>query len=376
MINTRLYNEAEHERLKLATVLDGISDGVLAFDLQDRLMFSNRAAEQMLGMTLPQIPGVPLDTLLTDSPLREFLIQAEEVGAGGEVGPRTADIELPLQNRTLSVTVTPLANTGRVVLMRDVSYFREMERLRLELLSSLSHDLKNPLTAINVTAALIERSGVLNARQHEYVERLRSTAQRAVAMITELLDMARLESGARLPQELCLLPELIEDVVDEMRVHAEEKHIALVFQPPELPIVSGDTVRLRQVLVNLIGNAIKYTPADGDVEITAVLDEGYIQVCVADTGVGIPDDHLPYVFDRFYRVDPRSTEGTGLGLAIVKTVIERHGGEVWVHSTVGQGSAFYFSLPVSGSLPGGESSAGDAEPVPADESATGASETN
>ena len=351
VINTRLYNEAEHERLKLATVLDGISDGVLAFDLQDRLMFSNRAAEQMLGMTLPQIPGVPLGTLLIDSPLCEFLVQAGEVGVGGEIGPHTADIDLPLQNRTLSVTVTPLANTGRVVLMRDVSYFREMERLRLELLSSLSHDLKNPLTAINVTVALIERSGVLNTRQHEYVERLRSTAQRAVAMITELLDMARLESGARLPQELCLLPELIEDVVDEMRVHAEEKHITLAFQPPDLPLVSGDTVRLRQVLVNLIGNAIKYTPADGDVEITAVLDEGYIQVCVADTGVGIPDDHLPYVFDRFYRVDPRSTEGTGLGLAIVKTVIERHGGEVWVHSTVGQGSAFYFSLPVSGALP-------------------------
>ena len=267
------------------------------------------------------------------------------------------------------MTVTPLANTGRVVLMRDVSYFREMERLRLELLSSLSHDLKNPLTAINVTAALIERSGVLNARQHEYVERLRSTAQRAVAMITELLDMARLESGARLPQELCLLSELIEDVVDEMRVHAEAKHIHLSFRRLELPVVSGDPARLRQVLVNLVGNAIKYTPIDGDVEISAVLDEGYVQVCVADTGVGIPEEHLPYVFDRFYRVDPHSSEGTGLGLAIVKTVIERHGGEVWVQSTVGQGSAFYFSLPAGRSLPAGESDpASDDESSASDDS--------
>ncbi len=343
VINARLYNEAEHERLKLATVLDGISDGVLAFDLQDRLLFSNRAAEKMLGLKLPQIVGVPLDAVLGESPLRDYLLKGGQL-EGGDL--RTAELELPALNRALSVTVTPLANTGRVILMRDITYFREMERLRLELLSSLSHDLKNPLTAINVTASLIERSGTLNERQREYVNRLRDTAQRAVAMIAELLDMARLESGSRLPLAPCRLQDLIADVIEQQRVQAETRQIDLEQRIEPLPVISGDPARLEQVLANLVGNAIKYTPEGGRVRIEAAADESRITVRVIDTGIGIPEDHLPYVFDRFYRVDPLRSEGTGLGLSIVKTVIERHGGEVGVASVPGKGSTFYFSLPL------------------------------
>lgn len=341
VINARLYNEAEHERLKLATVLDGISDGVLAFDLQDRLLFSNRAAEKMLGLKMPQIVGASLTSVLVESPLRDFLLK-NTPAEGGEL--RTTELELPALNRALSVAVTPLTNTGRVILMRDITYFREMERLRLELLSSLSHDLKNPLTAINVTVSLIERSGTLNARQREYVDRLRDTAQRAVAMIAELLDMARLESGSRLLFEPCRLQDLIVDVIAQQAVQAESKRIRLEQRIDPLPVLNGDPARLEQVLANLVGNAIKYTPEGGRVRIEAAADENRVTVRVIDTGIGIPEEHLPYVFDRFYRVDPLRSEGTGLGLSIVKTVIERHGGEVGVTSVPGKGSTFYFSL--------------------------------
>ena len=342
VINSRLYTQAEQERLKLATVLDGITDGVLAFDVQWRLMFANRAAEQLLGMTLPQVPGASMETVLVDSPLLDFLEEAEDGQA------RSGEVALPHLRRVLFVNLTPLPSTGFVVVMRDVTYFHEMERLRLELLSSLSHDLKNPLTAINVTAALIERAGQLNERQRGYVERLRGTAQRAVTMITDLLDMVRLQSGARLSQDLCLLAELIEDVVAEMQVHGDAKGVTLACEAAELPPLRGDTIRLRQALTNLIDNAIKYTPAGGRVVVRATAAAQEVVVAVQDSGIGIAAEHLPHVFDRFYRVDPLSeVEGTGLGLTIVKTVVERHGGRVWVESSEGQGSTFYLALPLA-----------------------------
>ncbi len=341
IVNTRLYNETEHERLKLVTVLDGITDGVIAFDTQGKLLFCNRAAERLLGMTLPQIPGASMEAMLIDSPLRDFLM--EEDGTATKSG----ELQLPEQKRTLFVNVAPLAYTGRVVLMRDITYFTEMERLRLELLSSLSHDLKSPLTAINVTAALIERAGHLNVRQQEYVERLRGTAQRAVGMVSDLLDLARLEAASRLTQGLCQIPDIVSDVIAEMQFHADEGRVTLISEVPEdLPDIYGDVVRLRQALMNLVGNAIKYTPPGGRVTIGAAATDTEIAVCVQDTGVGIPEEHLPYIFDRFYRVNPEtSVEGTGLGLTIARTVIERHGGRIWVNSVKGEGSSFYFTLP-------------------------------
>lgn len=343
--NVRLYNEAEHERLKLTTVLDGITDGVLAFDAQERLMFSNPAAERLLGMALPRLPGDPLASALAGSPLLGFLL-----GQDGAEPPTSGELYLPEARRTLLITVTPLADAGRVIVMRDVTYFREMDTLRLELLSSLSHDLKNPLAAIDLQASLIERAGELNERQKRYVDLLRQSSRRAVTMISDLLDMARLEAGEQIPEETCWVSVMLDDVIEAMQVHADDKHILLMNEMGALPPVRGDETRLRQVFANLISNAIKYTPEGGRVTISASASETELTVYVADTGIGIPDEHLPRIFDRFYRVNPTmsdSVEGTGLGLSIVKTVVERHGGRVTVESTEGEGSTFSVVLPLA-----------------------------
>lgn len=338
IVNARMYAEAEEERLKLTTVLDGIRDGVLAYDKDMRVLFFNRASERLLDVHFSHTEYSALAEVLVTNPLLHFL----------QSGATSGEIEQPHQ-RSLFVDITPLAHNGRVALMRDVTYIREMERLRLELLGSLSHDLKNPLTAIDMVAKLIEVSGELNPKQQSQVERLKQISQRAVGMIGDLLDMARLESGGLLSPKMVNLTAMIEEIVAGLDVLSQDKAIGIQCELEPITCVQADVVRLRQAIENLISNAIKYTPEGGQVWIKTTQAHNRVVVSVHDTGIGIPEDHLPYIFDRFYRVDPDSaTQGTGLGLSIVKTVIEMHGGQIGAKSQLGQGSTFTFQLPVVG----------------------------
>lgn len=336
IVNARMYAEAEQERLKLTTVLDGIRDGVLAFDNDMRVLFFNRASERLLGVQFSHTEYSSLPHVLAGHPLLHFL---QGIVSSGEIEQAN--------KRTLFVDVTPLAQEGRVVLMRDVTYLREMERLRLELLGSLSHDLKNPLAAIDMMTKLIEVSGELNPKQKNQVERLRQISQRAVGMVGDLLDMARLESGGLLSLKTVNLTAMIEEIVIALEVLAHDKAIELQCELEPMLCVQADGVRLRQAIENLISNAIKYTPEGGTIRVRSALVGDGVVTTIQDTGIGIPADHLPYIFDRFYRVNPDSpTQGTGLGLAIVKSVIEMHSGEIEATSTLGEGSTFTFRLLV------------------------------
>ncbi len=340
LINTRLYNEAEHERIKVTTVLDNMAEGVLAFDLQDRLLFANPAAEQFLGVPLPREPGFAMSAVLAQTPLLEFL------SATPRAENRAAMLDMA-RSRAVWASITPLPHTGRMVVLRDVTTFRHLDNTRLELLSSLSQDLRNPLAAISATASLIGRAGQLSAQQREVVERLQAISQRAASLIAATLEIARLETGAVLEREICLLPEMIAAICDEMAPRAGDKGVILRYDGEGIPVVWGDAARLRQVLVGLIDNAIRYTPAGGQVVISTDADDREVLVCVRDTGVGIPEVHLPYIFDRLYRINPRAdAEGAGLGLTVARTVVERHGGRIWADSAEGQGSTFCFTLPL------------------------------
>lgn len=219
---------------------------------------------------------------------------------------------------------------------------------RDELASIVSHDLRNPINTILVAASLLDRTGATD-QQRRHLEIIRRAGGTMVTLIEDLLDASRIESG-RL--KVSVTNESIASIVDEaceaFRARAAEVPIALVTaMAPQLPPVLADRSRVAQVLANLLGNALKFTPAGGQISVGAQRDDQCVRVSVADTGVGIAAGNLPHVFDRFWQAKRASRAGAGLGLAIVKGIVESHGGRIWVDSREGQGSTFHFTLPIA-----------------------------
>jgi signal transduction histidine kinase len=226
-------------------------------------------------------------------------------------------------------------------------------RVKSEFIATASHDLKNPITSVLGYSEMLALVGPLNETQADFAGRIRRAAKQMHELVLDLLDLARVDLGVDLQREPCDVFALLTSVVEEFLPQAEAKGHTLTFRREGAAgalAVTADDSRLRQVARNLIGNAVKYTPSGGRVAVTAEARGNTVQVTVQDTGIGIPPADLPHIFDRFYRVQTDATrdiEGNGLGLAIVKAIVEQHGGQITVESTVGQGSRFVFTLPLA-----------------------------
>ena len=261
---------------------------------------------------------------------------------------RRVEQELEQLNQTLERRIQDRTST----LQATVEQLQEFDRLKNAFVSIVSHELRTPLTAIkgfveNLLQGLI---GPLNEKQNYYLTRIQLNADRLTRMLNELLDLSKIEAGS---MELCptllSLQEILTDLLEGFQPLAQRKSIMMeVFAMESMPRVHADRDKLYEVLANLLENAIKFTPSGGRVQIDAeVLDDRYVKIGVSDTGCGISEEHLPKVFDKFYRVQPGSghAAGAGLGLAIAKGLIELHGGTMAVESSSGKGSHFYFTLP-------------------------------
>jgi two-component system phosphate regulon sensor histidine kinase PhoR len=209
--------------------------------------------------------------------------------------------------------------------------------------------LRTPLTTIQGYIELLPRAGPVTAQQHEFIQHVLQSLETITELVDNLLDSDRLEAGFDLEMGPCDLLQVIEETIRDFRPRVEKNKQELRWDPPKaLPLVQGNRHRLRQVMDNLLNNAMKYTRAGGWIAVSALEDNGHIVVHVADNGIGILPAQQPYIFDKFYRVESEETlriTGTGLGLSIVKTVIEKHNGRVWVESKAGEGSIFSFVLP-------------------------------
>jgi len=213
----------------------------------------------------------------------------------------------------------------------------------------VSHDLRSPLTSILGYLELIQRSGPLNEQQQKFTGNIRSSVQSITTLITELLELSRIESGFDLDLEPVDLNKIARESLDALHQQLEAKHHTLkVDLAADLPLLHGNPVRLRQLVMNLIGNAIKYTPANGQVGVCLKQDDSLVILEVSDTGIGIPIEDQPYVFDKFFRSERvvGEFEGTGLGLAIVKSIVDQHGGRIWLQSKEGKGTTFTVVLPI------------------------------
>jgi two-component system phosphate regulon sensor histidine kinase PhoR len=240
---------------------------------------------------------------------------------------------------------------GAVLVLHDISEIRRLERVRAEFVANVSHELKTPITAIKGFAETLLEGALYNPRScEEFVNIIADEAERLNRLINDLLSLSRIESRElRLQLEPLELGHEIKQIADMIRPRFQKKELALSVLAPGKPVVAqADRDRLEQVLLNLLENSLMYTPSGGRVEVAVREEEGMAVVSVRDTGIGIPPDDLPRIFERFYRVDrarSRKLGGTGLGLAIVKHIVDAHGGRVWVESELGQGSTFYFTLP-------------------------------
>jgi two-component system, OmpR family, phosphate regulon sensor histidine kinase PhoR len=341
--NAYLYTRTEVERKKLETILTHVEDGVIVVDPDGRLVLANQTARAAFGIQDPKPEGKPARDLFQHPDLVEIL--ADEKRA------RPSRSEITLEDgRVFNAQLTSIPDIGLAITMQDITHLKELDRIKSDFVSTVSHDLRSPLTAILGYVELIDRAGPVTEQQREFIRRVQFSVNNITSLINDLLDLGRIEAGFDARKEIVPLGAIINYAIEGLRSRLAEKDQDLVTQiAPDLPTVLGNPIRLRQLMGNLIGNAIKYTPGHGKITVHAHAEDGQLIIQVVDNGPGIPASDQPYIFDKFYRASnvPGDVPGTGLGLAIVKSIVENHQGRIWVDSTVGQGTTFTVVLPIT-----------------------------
>jgi two-component system phosphate regulon sensor histidine kinase PhoR len=324
-------------------VVEALNEGVVAVDRQRRVVRINRSARVLLGVAA----NVPfsLDLLPRDRMLQDAIAEAID-GHGVE------RVETPVGNRTISITARPLGDRGAVVALFDLTSVRRLETVRRDFVANVSHELKTPLTAIRGFAETLSSELSSDAHHAQFAETIRANAERMQQLIDDLLDLSRIESGGWVPTPQDVdVAAAANEAMKPYRDEAQSKGTQLSLDlDTRAAHVRADPIAVRQILANLVENAVRYTSQGGTVTVFSRRENGGVAIGVRDTGSGIPAEHLPRIFERFYRVDAarsRAAGGTGLGLAIVKHLVEAHGGQVHAESRVGRGTTVTAVFPKS-----------------------------
>lgn len=355
-------DELSEDRAQLLAVLTSMVEGVMVLDYRGHVLQINPALERMFGISRVEARGRPCAELFRHQRLNDLVTTI----LGSRV-PGEDEIVLPLTGRCLQIEASPAGGEREseaclVLVFHDITELRRLEKIRKDFVANVSHELRTPLTSIKgYVEALLDGAKDDPVASARFLEIILKQSDRLNLIIEDLLELSKIESGrVSLKEEPLELRSVVDRTLSMIKPIADKKrHRLVTVVDPSLPPVGGDEGRLVQVLTNLLDNAIKYTPEGGTISVGTklVLSAGTtdstaraIDLSVADTGIGIPEEDRPRVFERFYRVDKaRSRElgGTGLGLAIVKHIVEGHGGQVWVEANHPQGSRFVVRLPVS-----------------------------
>lgn len=355
-------NKLVEERSRLAAVLDNMADGVVITDGDGRVRLINPAATRVLGVDTEAALGRPFAQVVRDYRIIDLWQRCCE-----QDEEQVEPVEMGRQGPFLQVIATPLRDAGMqasLIILQDLTRVRQLETVRRDFISNISHELRTPLASLKALVDTL-RDGALEdpPAARRFLDRMETEVDTLAQMVRELLELARIESG-QVPFRLApvAVAGVVSPPVERLRPQAQRAEVALTVDlPPDLPPISADAERVQQVLTNLVHNAIKFTPAGGQVRVAgsrlqipgdgAVRPETvppgeWVLITVEDTGVGIPSDDLSRVFERFYKADrARSGGGTGLGLAIAKHIVQAHGGHIWAESVEGRGSTFYVALP-------------------------------
>ncbi|THJ17364.1 MAG: cell wall metabolism sensor histidine kinase WalK [Nitrospira sp. CG24B] len=356
-------DELSEDRAQLLAVLTSMVEGVMVLDYRGHVLQINPALERMFGISRVEARGRPCAELFRHQQLNDLVTTILRSPA-----PYEDEIVLPLTGRCLQIEASPAGGEREseaciVLVFHDITELRRLEKIRKDFVANVSHELRTPLTSIKgYVEALLDGAKDDPVASMKFLEIILKQSDRLNLIIEDLLELSKIESGrVSLKEEPLELRSVVDRTLSMIKPIADKKRHRLVTSvDSSLSPVAGDEGRLVQVLTNLLDNAIKYTPEGGTITVGATLapsignaepPAGAIELTVTDTGIGIPEEDRPRVFERFYRVDKaRSRElgGTGLGLAIVKHIVEGHGGQVWVEANHPQGSRFVVRLPVSG----------------------------
>jgi two-component system, NtrC family, sensor histidine kinase KinB len=374
----RDYRQSQYAQLLRAqrtsqATIDSFPDPVLVIDAEGHVEMANPAARRLLGVA-PKQPGELAPQMWhAPEPLRRPL--AEALQGKQDYLPEGFDKVVPLGTDHHERVVLPRILTirdpygnllGAAVLLQDVTRLRLLDQVKSNLVATASHELKTPLTSIRLAVHLLleEAAGPLTDKQTELLVDARENCERLLAVVNNLLDLARLEQGRR---QLEVRPEspaeLLREAAEAIRPRAADKGVEVAVDvPPELPAVAVDASRIGIALRNLLENALTYTDAGGRITLAAAAGPDAVLLSVADTGAGIPPEHLPHVFEKFFRVPGQSqASGTGLGLAVVHEIVTAHGGTITCESQPGVGTTFRLTLPVAAGSPTPETVFGRAD---------------
>ncbi len=356
MVEERTQQLVE-EKQKTETILSSMADGLLVLDNDNHVLMANDVAEEMLNFHLDDMQGRPIAQNQLDNPLWR---RVSEIAASSDA-TMSVVVNLPvetepdgvrdIQARSAKLQNEDAASLGTVIVLRDITALKAMERMKARFMAGVTHELKTPLAVIRVHANNLStyRERLSASKQQEILGTIQKQVTLLEQSVEDILALTRMDVGEmEMEPESVDLRALVDEVIDSARVLAESKQIALHWEKSASPVmIHADPDMVSRAVRNLVDNAIKYTPAGGSVDVQALAtDHSTVEIRVEDTGVGIASEHQKRIFDRFYRVDPSHTiPGAGLGLAIVQEIVRSHNGEVNIESTPGEGSTFVITLP-------------------------------
>ncbi len=349
---TLAERDVDHDAL-----LDALDEGVVRVDAANRVAEADRRAHLLLRHEPGVLPGRTLMETFMDPAVEALVTRTRNASTGPatvELRPSGAD------GPVVTVRARPTPTDGSLwLILEDVSELRRLQRIRAEFIDNLSHELRTPLTTVSLLAETLQREAevvgdAIPVKMRDRIAKIEIETGHLVQMVNELLDLSRIESGGTLQMSDDVdMSRLAADSAERLRLFGERQGVTLRFETPAgLPRVRGDAERLGQVVVNLVHNAVKFSPDGGEITIRTTADAGRVVTSVEDHGIGIPRAARDRVFERFYKVDrarlrAEAGGGTGLGLAIARHVVEQHGGRIWVESREGAGSTFAFALPAA-----------------------------
>lgn len=346
-INLQIQNLRD-ERTKLSAVLFNMTDGVILVNAQGVVTMINPSAQKLFQTNFQADQGNTLIEVVRQHQIVELWQLTLQTGK-----TQNTTIQTSMEKDNVQVIASllgPILPGEVLLLFQDLTLLRKLETVRKDFVSNISHELRTPLASLKALTETLQNGAINDPKvSNRFLTQMDEEIDNLIQIVTEILELSKIESGkVPLEKKLCTISDIVTRPVERMRMQAERAGITLdTALSDDLPEIEVDKVRIQQVFVNLIHNAIKFTSPGGTIKVGAVQKDQAVHFSIADTGIGIPPADLKRIFERFYKTDPsRSSSGTGLGLSISKHIVEAHGGTIWVESTLGLGSTFSFSIPI------------------------------
>jgi PAS domain S-box-containing protein len=331
---------SESEKSRLESIFASIEDGVIVLDDHKQIILINRVAREAFGLDSANLTGHAIADVITHNDLHDLLAKPGD----GAVKYYELNFE---DGRVFNAQHTPIPEVGSAITMQDITYLKRLDQMKSDFVHTVSHDLRSPLTAVLGYAELVERVGPLTEQQQEFVRRIEASVQNITALVNELLDLGRLEAGFDTRRESVQLESILAYSLGLFEPQIAQKNIQVEQSiAGDMPALRANPIRIRQMIDNLLGNAVKYSPEGGRITLKVQAEDHQIIFEITDTGPGIPHEEQLRIFEKFYRAsNVTGTKGSGLGLSIVKSIVDSYHGRVWVESTVNQGASFCVVLP-------------------------------